>query len=56
VSGKSTLVVADRPDTIRRVAPPRTSTNHAMNLQDFTDLQRQALLDLALLAMYADGL
>jgi uncharacterized tellurite resistance protein B-like protein len=26
-----------------------------MNLKDFTEPQRQALLDLALLAMYADG-
>ena len=26
-----------------------------MNLKDFTEAQRQAMLDLALLAMYADG-
>ena len=26
-----------------------------MNLKDFTDQQRQALLDMAMLAMYADG-
>ena len=26
-----------------------------MNLKEFTDQQREALLDLAMLAMYADG-
>src|SRR5687768_5260813 len=34
---------------------PRALVCDRMNLNDFTEAQRQALLDLAMLAMYADG-
>jgi len=45
-----------RPRVIELGTGRRTTRNFdTMNLKDFTEQQRQAVLDLAMLAMYADG-